>query len=265
VSNVISVSYGQIEGVLPQFYQERQCREWMKLALQGVSVIFSSGDSGVANRYNANYNNTCLNEEYGYVDQDGKRFSPSFPATCPYVTAVGATNLRNSSIYGGEVAVAQPNGLLSYYSGGGFSSIFPTPSFQSNAVKGYLESYAPKYGESVFNSSGRGYPDVSALGLKLATVFLNRTVGMGGTSVSAPIFASIINLLNEERLEAGKKPIGFLNPLMYKNPDMFNDVTDGSNPGCGTQGFPASKGWDPSTGLGTPNYEKMKKVFLSLP
>jgi hypothetical protein len=83
---VISVSYGQIEGALPRFYQERQCREWMKLALQGVSVIFASGDSGVANRYNSGYNNSCLNSEYGYVDTDGTRFSPSFPANCPYVS-----------------------------------------------------------------------------------------------------------------------------------------------------------------------------------
>ena len=83
---MISVSYGQIEGALPRFYQERQCREWMKLALQGVSVIFASGDSGVANRYNSGYNNSCLNEEYGYVDENGTRFSPSFPANCPYVS-----------------------------------------------------------------------------------------------------------------------------------------------------------------------------------
>lgn len=91
VSNVFSVSYGQIEGALPRFYQERQCHEWMKLALQGVSVIFASGDSGVANRYNSGYNNSCLteDEEFGgvYVDTDGIRFSPSFPVNCPYITA----------------------------------------------------------------------------------------------------------------------------------------------------------------------------------
>lgn len=58
----------------------------MKLALQGVSVIFASGDSGVANRYNSGYNNSCLNSEYGYVDENGTRFSPSFPANCPYVS-----------------------------------------------------------------------------------------------------------------------------------------------------------------------------------
>ncbi|KAI1516918.1 activation domain containing protein [Pyrenophora tritici-repentis] len=204
VSNVISVSYAQIEGALPVFYQERQCREWMKLALQGVSVIFASGDSGVANTYNSVYPNACLNEVYG-------------------------------------------------------------PLFQSSAVETYLTSYARKYGESVFNSSSRGYPDVAALGLNLVIVYLNNTIDVGGTSASAPIFESIINLLNEERLEAGKRPVGFLNPFMYENPGMFNDGTEGWNPGCGTNGFPASKGWDPVTGLGTPNYEKMREVFLALP
>lgn len=87
VSNVFSFSYGQIEGALPTFYQERQCYEWMKLGLQGVSVVFASGDSGVANRYNAGYENSCLNAELGYVDTNGTKFSPSFPVNCPYVTA----------------------------------------------------------------------------------------------------------------------------------------------------------------------------------
>lgn len=72
-------------------------------------------------------------------------------------------------------------------------------------------------------------------------------------------------MLNEERLAVGKKSIGFLNPIIYAHPEMFNDVTIGGNPGCGTQGFPAAPGWDPVTGVGTPNYTKMKEVFLSLP
>ena len=55
--------------------------------------MFASGDSGVANRYNAGYPNSCLNAEYGYVDANGTRFSPSFPVNCPYITAVGATVL----------------------------------------------------------------------------------------------------------------------------------------------------------------------------
>jgi tripeptidyl-peptidase-1 len=86
-SNVFSFSYGQIEGALPYFYQHRQCYEWLKLGLQGVSILFSSGDSGVANRYNSGYENSCINSDEGYVDVNGTRFSPSFPVNCPYVTA----------------------------------------------------------------------------------------------------------------------------------------------------------------------------------
>lgn len=131
-SNVISVSYGQIEAALPVFYQQRQCHEWMKLGLQGVSVIYASGDSGVANRYNAGYNNSCVNAEHGYVDQFGTQFSPSFPVNCPYITAVGATQLKGQSVYDGEVAVAEPdadNPYLDFYSGGGFSNVFPAYGF----------------------------------------------------------------------------------------------------------------------------------------
>lgn len=59
-SNVYSFSYNQIEAALPVSYQTRQCHEWMKMGLQGVSVLFASGDSGVANRYNSGYENSCL-------------------------------------------------------------------------------------------------------------------------------------------------------------------------------------------------------------
>jgi tripeptidyl-peptidase-1 len=87
LSNVFSFSYGQIEGALPLFYQQRQCNEWMKLGLQGVSVLFASGDSGVANRYNAGFPNSCLNSEQDFVDNNGTRYSPSFPVNCPFVTS----------------------------------------------------------------------------------------------------------------------------------------------------------------------------------
>lgn len=49
----------------------------------------------------------------------------------------------------------------------------------------------------------------------------------GGTSASTPIFSSVITRINEERLNVGKKPIGFLNPSLYANPSMLNDVTNG--------------------------------------
>jgi tripeptidyl-peptidase-1 len=87
----------------------------------------------------------------------------------------------------------------------------------------------------------------------------------GGTSASAPIVSAIFNRINEERLNAGKSPIGFLNPSLYANPGMLNDITNGTNPGCNTVGFSAVKGWDPVTGLGTPNYPKMLEYYMKLP
>jgi hypothetical protein len=70
------------------------------------------------------------------------------------------------------------------------------------------------------------------------------------------------------RLQAGKPTLGWFNPLLYAHPEMFNDITVGSNGAgihCGGKGFPTAVGWDPVTGLGTPNYPAMAKVVNALP
>lgn len=82
--------------------------------------------------------------------------------------------------------------------------------------------------------------------------------GIGSTSFSVSFFGSIIALLNEELLSAGKPHLGFLNPFIYQNLDAFNDFITGNNPGCGTQGFNATTGWDPVSGAGSPNYAKLR-------
>ena len=87
----------------------------------------------------------------------------------------------------------------------------------------------------------------------------------GGTSAATPIFASVINRIIEERLNAGKGPLGFLNPSLYANPSMFTDIINGTNPDCNTVGFTAVPGWDPLSGLGTPVYPKMLQYSMSLP
>ncbi|KAM3561623.1 hypothetical protein ARSEF4850_003122 [Beauveria asiatica] len=86
--------------------------------------------------------------------------------------------------------------------------------------------------------------------------------------MSAPITGAMVNLVNEERIKIGKGPVGFINSTIYKHQEMFNDVVKGGmNSGglCNGKGFNATRGWDPTTGMGTPKYDKMLEVFLNLP
>lgn len=267
-TNVISISYGEQEDDLPTNYQQRQCAEMMKLGMQGVTIVIASGDSGVAARSTDDGNaDGCLGT--------GQVFNPDFPASCPYVTAAGATFLPP----GGNVNTDAEVAVTRFPSGGGFSNIYAQPSYQSSAVNTYLTNYVPnypsysvtgtnnptaaQYGNGIYNKAGRGYPDISAIGDNVLIINNALPVLIGGTSAAAPVFAAIINRINEERLAAGKSPVGFVNPTLYANPGAFNDITVGSNPGCNTNGFVASKGWDPVTGLGTPNYPALLKVFMS--
>lgn len=59
----------------------------------------------------------------------------------------------------------------------------------------------------------------------------------------------MITLINEERTAAGKGSVGFINPTLYENEWIFNDIVNGSNPNCGSAGFHAVPGWDPVTGM----------------
>ena len=92
-SNVLSISWGYAEAQLPPSYQTRQCHEWMKLGLQGVSVLFASGDSGVASRCSTDSYVCCLTPaEIGwYLDPNGTRFVPGYPVNCPWVTVGKST------------------------------------------------------------------------------------------------------------------------------------------------------------------------------
>ena len=66
-------------------------------------------------------------------------------------------------------------------------------------------------------------------------------------------------------MKRGKGPIGFLNTHIYANPHLLHDITKGSNFGCKSKGFKTAPGWDPVTGMGTPNYPAMLEYFLNLP
>jgi tripeptidyl-peptidase-1 len=258
-TNVISTSYGQNEADLSAKYANRQCLEYMKLGLQGVSILYSSGDFGVAGNGGA-----CIDTVTGAYNNGSKGlFNPSFPRTCPYVTSVGATQVLNGS----TVRTPESASERVIFSGGGFSNYFALPSYQQKAMSTYFTNYAPSYGSDRFNNSQkvRGYPDVAANGVNYVTAVNGQFSLSLGTSASCPTFASLLNMVNEQRLMANKKPVGFVNPALYANPSVMNDITNGGNQGCGTAGFNSTVGWDSVTGLGTPNFPAMVDMFMNLP
>ncbi|KAK4233257.1 peptidase S8/S53 domain-containing protein [Achaetomium macrosporum] len=229
-TSVISISYSGTEASWPARYMRRQCLEVTKLALQGVTVVESSGDYGVGG--------ARFDSRAGCLGKDRDAFA----------------------------------------SGGGFSNVFARPKWQDRHVQGYLEwanvsdqgyvdstwllgpgldgvgdagaaTSSPEKGK-LFNKAGRGYPDVSAIGENFRVVLRGHLNRMHGTSVAAPIWASILMLINEERLSAGKSTVGFVHQVLYEHPEVFTDVATGSNPGRGGDGFKVKEGWDPVTGLG---------------
>ncbi|KAL9111665.1 MAG: hypothetical protein Q9227_003939 [Pyrenula ochraceoflavens] len=255
-TSVISVSYGSSENDRSLFYQSRQCDEYMKLGLMGISVIFSAGDSGVAG-----IRGQCIGPTGAPVNGAG-RFNPMYPGTCPWVTSVGGTAIKpGGSVHDREIATT------AYSTAGGFSNYFSAPDYQKAALASYFAKHVPPYNSSVYNTSqiSRGFPDVSFNGQDYATAINGQFFPISGTSASAPGFGALVTLINEERAKVGKKSVGFLNPVMYRHPEAFRDVIEGNNPGCGTGGFEAVEGWDPVTGLGTPKYGKLRDIFMTLP
>ncbi|KAJ6450110.1 family S53 protease [Mycena sanguinolenta] len=227
VPNVMTTSYGENETDLSKSLAFKLCEAYAAFGARGTSILFASGDGGVE----------------GGQDQSCTKYQASFPAGCPYLTAVGSVT-----------GISPETG--SDFSSGGFSNYWGVADYQSDAVAAFLTAQGTT-NKGLFNASGRGYPDVSAQGENVQIVDDGSTGGVDGTSCSSPIFASVIGLINDQLIAAGNSPLGFLNPWLYANPDMLNDVTSGSNPGCGAKGFTARSGWDPITGLGTPNYPAM--------
>jgi tripeptidyl-peptidase-1 len=143
----------------------------------------------------------------------------------------------------------------------GFSNYFSRPRYQDSAVHTYFSEHDPGYpyynfngiedsknGTNIgkgglYNRKGRAFPDVSANGAGLQFFDTGVKQPIAGTSLSAPIWASMLTLINEKRTEVGKSPVGFVQPVLYHHPEVFNDITEGNNPGCGTEGFGAVKGW----------------------
>ncbi|KAH9033610.1 subtilisin-like protein [Lactarius pseudohatsudake] len=239
VPQTISISYTDYEPRLPREYAEIMCDLYARLGARGASVIFPSSNYGVGR-------GDCLAK-----DGSGVHFIPGFPASCPFVTSVGGTMDIPES--------AAP------LSGGGFSNYFSQPPYQSVVVPAFLRQLGDKY-DGFYNAKGRGIPDISAQAVNYFIIDDKKFYSVDGTSCSVPTAAGIISLLNDYRLATGRNPLGFLNPWLYGIGIYgLNDITSGSNPGCGTDGFTAIVGWDPVTGLGTPDFLRLQNTLASLP
>jgi tripeptidyl-peptidase-1 len=212
--------------------------EFKKFGANGRSILFASGDSGVGC-------NTACN-----------LFIPDFPASSPYITSVGGIVMNGDQDFEGDEI-----------SSGGFSNIFGMPSYQTAAVQAFIaQGNLPP--QSFWNASGRAMPDICSFSEDVDIMYEGSLSGVGGTSCAAPVVSAIISLINDQRLQAGKKTLGFLNPALYqllaKHPDAFFDITTGSNSDGCCPGFYATTGWDPITGVGAPNFATLSKYLIAL-
>ncbi|RXW25417.1 hypothetical protein EST38_g412 [Candolleomyces aberdarensis] len=245
VPYVISTSYGEPEQTVPEAYARRVCNSFAQLSARGVSLIFASGDGGVGDGWDDPERHRCRTNDGRNIT----RFLPTFPTTCPYVTSVGGTTGVP------EISV--------FFSGGGFSDYWPRPAYQDRHIKEWFKTIPTDLYKDLYNPAGRGFPDVAAQGTNFRVYVGGVAFPIGGTSASSPAFAAVVALLNDARLAKGRRPLGFLNPVLYaKGYAGLNDITGGHpNPGCGTSGFNSTVGWDPITGLGTPDFVKLKEIL----
>ncbi|KAK0717816.1 peptidase S8/S53 domain-containing protein [Lasiosphaeria miniovina] len=239
--HVLSISYADDEQGVPRAYAARVCDMIAALTARGVSVLAATGDAGAAGTGQTQ----C-------VSNDGaarRVFVPTFPASCPYVTAVGATENVGPPLTGAD------------FSSGGFSDYFARPAWQDDAVAPYVADMVDGADPRLawFNRSGRAVPDISAIGSGFQIQYGGNTAEVLGTSASTPTLAAMVALVNDARLRAGKPSLGWLNPLLYAPSvrEVLRDVTVGDSGGCHFPDDSISPGWssvvgyDCVTGLGT--------------
>ena len=234
VADVVTNSYGWSGEALPPGYIIPENNTFIQAAAEGISVLFSSGDNG--------------DETNGVA---GATPTPDWPASSPWVTAVGGTalgvdaaNTRQFELgwetrrqllvdANGDPCPAGSSGCTwapstwLYGSGGGTSHLFAEPSYQVGVVPG---SIATTYGGAAM----RVVPDVSALGDPNTGMLVGQTqtfpdgtakyseYRIGGTSLSSPLTAGMLALA--EQLKGGE--FGLANPSLYAaGTSAYNDIT----------------------------------------
>ena len=209
LAQIVTNSYGFSTELLPPGYVKPFEDTLIQAAAEGIGVYFSSGDNGDET------------SRFGFA-------TPDWPASSPWVTTVGGTSLGvdsantrvletgwgTSNYNCDKTSLACTRTGWLYGAGGGVSRIFAKPWYQSG-----------------LNSTGRAVPDVAALGDPQTGFLVGQTqtfpdgnyydeYRIGGTSLSSPIFAGLMALLDQK---AGT-PHGFANPLFYAHPGVFYDV-----------------------------------------
>ncbi len=268
-AQVISISLSVCEQDLASGQAQSEETLFEQAAAQGQTVLAAAGDYGAEGCYNL-----------GAGNPNYEALAVSDPASDPYVTGVGGTNL--SSISPRKETVWNDTAQLGGAGGGGISTVWPMPLWQS--APGVVNKYSSKAPCKAASSYCREVPDVSAnaqVGLPLyCTAGTCNGRGwqlVGGTSMSTPLVASVAVMANQL---CGSGPAGFINPSLYEvatmDPGAYNDITSGNNYYAGphTGLYPATAGYDLASGLGSPvgaglvselcNLESVKAAVPSL-
>jgi kumamolisin len=210
-------------------------------ARRGITITAAAGDDGVTD---------------GEADN---RPHVTFPASSPWVLAVGGTSIiLNSGQLVSEVAWKMGTGLRmdgGGSTGGGVSEKFPAPDWQS--------ALSPSSRSD--SKVGRGVPDVAATAdANVVVRFAGTEQKNGGTGMSAAIWAGLIALLDQG---LGHQ-LGYFNPRLYQEigpAGVLRPVTKGDNGVAHVQGYMAGPGWNPVTGWGTPDGQKLLDWLRSHP
>jgi kumamolisin len=220
---IISISWGGPESSWTAQAMSSMDEAFQAAAAMGVTICVAAGDDGSSDG---------VDDGLNHVD---------FPASSPNVLSCGGTRLVGSGTAIASETVWNELNHNEGATGGGVSDVFSLPAYQGAA--GVPPSANPGH------KAGRGVPDVAGDAdptTGYITIVDGQSGVIGGTSAVAPLWAGFVALINESI----RKPVGFLNPLLYQqaNKADFNDITSGNN-----GAYSARAGWDACTGLGSPN------------
>jgi subtilase family serine protease len=241
LARTLSISYGLDEIQQGDAQLAAENTALTQLAAQGITVLVSAGDDGAYGRTGTDYVPVQLE-------------APD-PGSQPLVTCVGGTTLTTGP---DEIRLAEAVwnrlGLGQGATGGGVSAYWPIPTWQT-------PSYVTVNGGS---PTSRNVPDVGAVGDPYSGVAVYSKLNggwlqVGGTSLSAPVWASYISIVNAGLEYLTGANIGFFNPTLYNlgfgSPsDYLYPVPDGTNGNpsqYGTPGYNAGLGYTNCTGAGT--------------